>query len=93
MDVSSPLKSSTVVIQDDEENAPNQSFIISLITKNQNLSICVAIFLLIMISIIASIIFTQYKANPCAPFARVMIEKTIFGGNSYSVLSNMTLRV
>jgi hypothetical protein len=84
---SSPLRKS---LGDDS----NRSFdFYAFFARKQNLSIFTCVFLVAFISVFVSIIFTQYKANPCSPFARVMIEKSVFNGQAHAYLANLTRKV
>jgi hypothetical protein len=82
---SSPLRKSL------EDNRPFDIY--TFLARKQNLSICTGVFLVAFIAVFVSIIFTQYKANPCSPFSRVMIEKSVFSGNAHDYLTNITRKV
>lgn len=79
---SSPLRKSL------DESKPFDFY--AFFARKQNLSIFTCVFLVAFIAVFVSIIFTQYKANPCSPFSRVMIEKTVFAGNAHAYLTNLT---
>jgi hypothetical protein len=86
---STPLKTKSL----QEEQESKEFSIYSFLSRNQNLSIFIYVIVVAIVAVLVSIIFTQYKANPCSPFSRVIIEKSVFSGKTYYYLTNLTTKV